>query len=169
MGNKKRSLKLIESTRKQKTAQCPICKTVYDISDGDDLYYAQKCLAVCSSLKFDSLPKFARFKHDKKAVTVFRLEKIDPNKGFSDWAGYKGDPYLFYRVDNGCWGVEPYMKDGKIYSAHEKDWLDNKELVATTKKRYIAATGEYGCRSIVDPDYKEPEWLQDFLKDDIPF
>lgn len=169
MAKAKKFIKLLMGTKKVKTATCPICKTRYDIYDDSDYVRAQKCLTVCSHLKFDSLPKFARFKDDKIASTVFRLEKIDESLTFNDWGGQPKDPYLYYHVDNGAWGVEPYIKNGKIYSKHYKDYLDGKEMVATTKKKYLEATGSYACASIADPSYEPPEWSKNLLEDNIPY
>jgi hypothetical protein len=60
------------------------------------------------------------------------------------------------------------MKNGKIYSKHSYDHLNDKELVATTKQKYLDATGEYACKSISDPNY-DRELINSYTDDDIPY
>lgn len=80
----------------------------------------------------DNLPKFIRLGSCMRLVT------------------YKTKPleYWEYWRDGGSWGIGFYIKDGKLYSKHYMDYLNNKELVPVTEEEWRRCNGLYAPNNI---------------------
>lgn len=76
----------------------------------------------------DNLPKFIRLGSCMRLITN------------------KTRPQEYWR-DGGCWGIGFYIKDGKLYSKHHMDHLNNKEMVPVTEEEWRKCNGDYAPRT----------------------
>lgn len=93
------------------------------------------------------LPKYVYLGEKKEGATL-RLSE-----------GSFFDLETTYWRDGGEWGVDCKWKDGKLFSVSDMKWLNNKELIPTTKEVYMEDNKGYtgfldeDCQEDSEPDF----------------
>ena len=64
-----------------------------------------------------------------------------------------------YWRDGGLWGVDCKWKDGKLFSVSDMEWINDKELIPTTKEIYMEDNKGYiGSLDTDSQEDSEPDF-----------